>query len=36
MLRALMLNGVSGEVGGADVVTIDESALHQRSVELLK
>jgi hypothetical protein len=28
MLRALVLNGVGGEVDGADVVTIDDSALH--------
>jgi hypothetical protein len=26
MLRALMLNGVSGEVHSDDVVTVDESA----------
>jgi hypothetical protein len=26
MLRALMLNGVSGEVHGVDVVAVDESA----------
>jgi hypothetical protein len=26
MLRVLMLNGVSGEVYDADVVTVDESA----------
>jgi hypothetical protein len=26
MLRALMLNGVGGEVHGADVVAVDESA----------
>jgi hypothetical protein len=36
MLRALVLNGVGGEVDGADVVTVDEGALRQRSVELLK
>jgi hypothetical protein len=36
MFRALVLNGVGGEVDGADVVTVDECALHQRSVELLK
>jgi hypothetical protein len=35
-LRALVLNGVGGEVDGADVVTVDESALRQRRVELLK
>jgi hypothetical protein len=27
MLRALVLNGVGGEVDGADVVTVDEGAL---------
>jgi hypothetical protein len=27
MLRTLVLNGVGGEVDGADVVTIDESVL---------
>jgi hypothetical protein len=27
MLRALVLNGVGGEVDGADIVTVDESAL---------
>jgi hypothetical protein len=27
MLCTLMLNGVGGEVDGADIVTIDESAL---------
>jgi hypothetical protein len=26
---ALVLNGVRGEIDGADVVTVDESALHQ-------
>jgi hypothetical protein len=36
MLCALVLNGVGGEVDGADVVVIDESALRQRSMELLK
>jgi hypothetical protein len=36
MLRALGLNRVGGEVDDADVVTIDECALRQRSVELLK
>jgi hypothetical protein len=28
MLRALMLNGVGGEEDGADVVAVDEGALH--------
>jgi hypothetical protein len=27
MLRALVLNGVGGEVDGADVVAVDEGAL---------
>jgi hypothetical protein len=36
MLRTLVLNEVGGEIDGADVVAIDEGALHQRSVELLK
>jgi hypothetical protein len=36
MLCALVLNGVGGEVDDADVVTVDESALYQRRVELLK
>jgi hypothetical protein len=36
MLRALVLNGVGGEIDDADVVTLDEGALRQRSVELLK
>jgi hypothetical protein len=36
MLRALMLNGVGGEVHGADVVTVDESATRWRSLELMQ
>jgi hypothetical protein len=36
MLRALVLNGVGREVDGADVVAVDECALRQWSVELLK
>jgi hypothetical protein len=36
MLRALMLNGVGGEVDGIDIVTVDEGALRQRSVDLMK
>jgi hypothetical protein len=36
MLRALVLNEVGGEVDGADVVTVDDDALHQRGMELLK
>jgi hypothetical protein len=29
MLHVLVLNGVGGEVDGTDVVTVNESALHQ-------
>jgi hypothetical protein len=36
MLHVLVLNGVGGEVDGTDVVAVDEGALCQRSVELLK
>jgi hypothetical protein len=36
MLCALVLNGVGGEVDGTDVITVDESALRQRSMELLE
>jgi hypothetical protein len=36
MLYALVLNGVGGEVDGADVIAVDESALRQRSMELLE
>jgi hypothetical protein len=36
MLRTLMLNEVSGEVDGVDAVAVDESALRQRSIELLE
>jgi hypothetical protein len=36
MLRALVLNGVSGEVDDTDVIAVDESALRQQSMELLK
>jgi hypothetical protein len=36
MLLALVLNGVGGEVDDADVIIVDEGALYQRSVELLK
>jgi hypothetical protein len=36
MLGVLMLNAVGGEVDGADVVTIDESALRQWGMELLE
>jgi len=34
MLRLLMLNGVGGEIYGADVVTVDECALGERAMEL--
>ena len=34
MLRPLMLNGVGGEIYGADVVAVDENALGERAVEL--
>jgi hypothetical protein len=33
---ALVLNGVGGEVDGGDIIAVDEGALRQRSVELLK
>jgi hypothetical protein len=36
MLHALVLNGIGGEVDGTDVVAVDEGALCQRSVVLLK
>jgi hypothetical protein len=36
MFRVLVLNGVGGEVDGTDIVAVDEDALHQRSIELLK
>jgi hypothetical protein len=36
MLRALVLNAVGGEVDGANIVTVDEGALHQWSMNLLK
>jgi hypothetical protein len=36
MLRALMLNGVGGEVHDADVVAIDESAVRWQSLELMQ
>jgi hypothetical protein len=36
MHHALVLNEIGGEVDGADVITVDEGALCQRSVELLK
>jgi hypothetical protein len=36
MLHALVMNGVGGEVDDADVVAVDEGALRQRSMKLLK
>jgi hypothetical protein len=36
MLHTLGLNGVGGEVDDADVDIVDDGALHQRSMELLK
>jgi hypothetical protein len=36
MLHALVLNGVGGEIDDADVIVVDEGALHRRSMELLK
>jgi hypothetical protein len=36
MLHALVLNEVGRKVNDADVVTVDEGALHQQSLELLK
>jgi hypothetical protein len=36
MLRALMLDGVGGEVHSTDVVTVDECAPYQQTVQLLK
>ena len=34
VLRPLMLNGVGGEVHGADVVAVDERGLGERAMEL--
>ena len=34
MLRPLMLDGVGGEIHGADIITVDERALGERTVEL--
>jgi hypothetical protein len=36
MLYGLVLNGVGGEVDGADIIVVDECALRQRSMELLE
>jgi hypothetical protein len=35
-LHALVQNGVGGEVDGTGIVTVDEGALCQQSMELLK
>ena len=34
MLRPLMLNGVGGEIHGADVVAVDERALGERAMKI--
>ena len=34
MLRPLVLDGVGGEIHGADVVAVDECALGERAVKL--
>jgi hypothetical protein len=36
MLRALVLDGVGGEVHDIDIVAVDKSSPCQRTVELLK
>jgi hypothetical protein len=36
MFDALMLNGVSGEVHGADIITVDESAPRRWTLELME
>jgi hypothetical protein len=36
MFSALMLNRVDGEIHGANVVIVDESALRRRTLELMK
>jgi hypothetical protein len=36
MLHTLVLNEVGGEIDDADVDAVDEDALHQQSVDLLK
>jgi hypothetical protein len=36
MFCALILNGVGGEVYGADIVTVDESAARWQSLELMQ
>jgi hypothetical protein len=36
MLGALILNGVGGEVHGADIVAVDKYALRRRGLELVE
>jgi hypothetical protein len=36
MLGALVLNGVGGEVHGADIVAVDKCASRRRSLELVE
>jgi hypothetical protein len=36
ILRALVLNEGGGEIDGADIITVDECALRQRSMKLLQ
>jgi hypothetical protein len=36
MLGVLMLNGVGGEVHGADIVTVDEGATRRWGLELVE
>jgi hypothetical protein len=36
ILRALVLNEGGGEIDGADIITVDECALRQRSLKLLQ
>ena len=36
VLGALMLNGVGGEVDGADIVAVDEAGRVQRMMEFLE
>jgi hypothetical protein len=35
IFHALVMNEVGGEIDGADVITVDEGALHQRSIKLM-
>ena len=34
IFRPLMLNGIGGEIHGADIVAVDERAIVERAVEL--